>query len=178
MNADSAEARRCIWVASDGDTALVRVTGRASFMLGPCVKELGNALIDRNCRQIVFDLVDCESVDSTFLGVLAGVAARMKKNGPGRITLINLSPALYENISMLGLSRIMDCYETGSSSSEFQRGLGSLGSLSLLPVERSNSDSTRRTVIEAHEALIRSDARNIPRFKNVLTFLRESNKDE
>lgn len=175
MNNDpKKDPSRCIWVATDASNALVRITGRASFATGPAFKRLGSALIEQCCTRLVLDMADCEGADSTFLGVLAGLASRMKKNCNSTIVVINLSPAMYENVCTLGLNRLMDCHEAGRCPEEVQKSLGRLGALDRVDIVKADEKAERETAIEAHENLIRSDSRNLPRFKDVLTFLKES----
>lgn len=166
-------AKRSVWVASDAENAFVVIAERATFAIGPCFKQLGEALIDRRCRRLVIDMAKCSGVDSTFLGVLAGLALRMSRDPGSRMIMINLPPPIYESVCTLGLNRLIDCYEAGKCPAEIQEHLGRLGSLDLMEIGPADPKTARETAIEAHETLVRSDPSNLPRFKDVLTFLRE-----
>ena len=174
MTADPTDPSRSVWVATDADNALVRITGRASFSIGPALKQLGTALIDRQYGRFVLDMAECDGVDSTFLGILAGLALRIKKTCGGTIIMINLPLDIHENVCLLGLNRIIDCHEAGKCPDDVQESLGRLSALNRLDIGQVDAKTTRKTTIEAHEALISSDERNLPRFKDVLTFLRET----
>ena len=65
-------------VATDGNTALVRVQGRGSFKVSAIMKEFATAMIDRGCNALVLDMANCIGMDSTFMGVLAGLAFRRR----------------------------------------------------------------------------------------------------
>ena len=57
-------------------TACVRVAGRANFTSSVDFKRLVQQLQDDGCSEIVLDLRECRLMDSTFLGVLAGIGTR------------------------------------------------------------------------------------------------------
>lgn len=59
--------------------AMVKVNGRVSFRAGPSLKRFGVSAIERGCTQIVFDMEGCLGMDSTFMGVLAGLAFRVRR---------------------------------------------------------------------------------------------------
>jgi anti-anti-sigma regulatory factor len=45
-------------------------------------------MIRRGHREFVVDLGDCELMDSTFMGTLAGVALRLREIGQGELGLL------------------------------------------------------------------------------------------
>ena len=65
-----------LFVADLGSSAVVRITGCANFASSVPFKKLVNGLIERGCAKFTLDLTDCKLMDSTFLGVLVGVAPR------------------------------------------------------------------------------------------------------
>ncbi len=174
MTDDSSNTPECIWVATDDNEAFIRIEGRASFIIGPSLKQLGAHLVESRIKRMIFDMGECSSVDSTFLGVMAGLVPRIRKIQGASIIMINLTPALFENVSTLGLDRIISCFTTGHTPTDIRQLMEKLGSLNCFAVNRPDEKTARKTVIEAHEDLIRSDKRNLLKFKNVLTFLRES----
>ncbi len=178
MTDDSASTPECIWVAVEGMDAFIRITGRASFIIGPSLKQLGTTLIAKQVKRLVVDMESCSNVDSTFLGVLAGLVARMKKSPGASISMINLTPAMFENVSTLGLDRIINCFTSGRTPQDIRQQMERLGLPNCFAVNHADESTARQTVIEAHENLIRSDKRNLSKFKNVITFLKETGGDK
>lgn len=174
MTIDSSDPSRCIWVATDCDDAFVRIKGQASFSTGPTLKQLGAVLIDGLCKRLVLDMEDCQSVDSTFLGVLAGLSSRLKKSAGTPLIMINLSPGIYETVCVLGLNHVINCFKSGECPKNVQENLRRLGTLNRVEIQQVDAKTARETAIEAHENLILSDRRNLSKFKDVLTFLRET----
>ena len=63
-----------VWV--EDKNAWIKITGRASFNSSVDFKTLINGLSQRGFCRFVLDLSDCPLMDSTFLGVLAGMITR------------------------------------------------------------------------------------------------------
>ncbi|MCX7007587.1 MAG: STAS domain-containing protein, partial [Kiritimatiellaeota bacterium] len=76
--------------AAQGAQVWVRVTGRGNFKLGPTLKAYGLSAIQRGCRCLLVDLQPCIAMDSTFMGVLAGLAMHLKTCG-GTVSVLRLS---------------------------------------------------------------------------------------
>ena len=82
--------------------AIVRVVGRGTYKISGALKEFaGRALDDRDIG-VVVDLDACTGMDSTFMGVIAGLAMRLKKVAGGRVILANVSTRLSGLLSTLG----------------------------------------------------------------------------
>ncbi|MBP7275587.1 MAG: STAS domain-containing protein [Kiritimatiellae bacterium] len=150
--------------------ALVRVVGRGTFKISGALKEfVGRALDDRDAG-VVVDLEACTGMDSTFMGVIAGLAMRLKKASGGRVILANVNNRLSELLSTLGLSLLVEVLPPGQAE-------GKLGSLlaqanGLVAVGGASKENTASVMLEAHENLVRASPDNLPKFKDVLEYLR------
>src|SRR3954464_4465114 len=70
------------------DPVVVRIDGRASFMNSGGLKDFFTEMIRQGKRRFVMDFRLCASMDSTFLGVVAGAAIELRRlNPPGHLTL-------------------------------------------------------------------------------------------
>ena len=56
------------------DPVVVRIDGRACFQNSACLRDFVTELVGQGKTRFVFDFLHCTSMDSTFLGVLAGAA--------------------------------------------------------------------------------------------------------
>ena len=176
MTAEPAEISGSLWVAIEPRSAFVRVVGRASFAISPALKQFGTAVVNQSCKRFILDMIECESADSTFLGILAGLSMQTSKNGGGQMIIVNLSPKIYETISNLGLNRITQCYPVGQCPAEMKEKLQHIGQLKQVEIKQAEKKATAETIMEAHTDLIRLDQRNAPRFNDLLSVLRKDMK--
>lgn len=176
MSVSQKEEPRCLWVAIDHDDVFIQVKGRATFAISPSLKQLGSTLIDRPCGRFILDMAECECIDSTFIGVLAGLSMRLKKTTGSSIIIVNLPPDIHETICILGLNQIISCFPTGMCPQDIQNRLQKLSNLNCVEMKPADKNTTKKTMTEAHMNLIQINSQNLPRFKDILTFLQEDSK--
>ena len=161
-------------VAVQGDRALIRVIGRGSFKNSPALKEFSISAIDGGCRRLILDMAQCIGMDSTFMGVLAGLAFRLGRPLDGRIILVNLNERTRGLLATLGLDEAVEAHLTGDMPADLQPLLAAPASaLTDLPSGAPSQLTTAETMLEAHENLVELSAENLPKFKDVLMFLRD-----
>ncbi|AOS45878.1 hypothetical protein Verru16b_02969 [Lacunisphaera limnophila] len=147
------------------DPVVVRIDGRASFLNSAALKDFFTAMIGQGKTRFAVDFKACASMDSTFLGVLAGAAIQLRRlSPPGSLTLVRVGERNLELIRNLGLHRLA-VVDPGQVSIPEQGGQA-LDAKALGEVE------SARMVLEAHENLVATDADNAAKFQDVLTFLR------
>jgi anti-anti-sigma factor len=153
-------------VDAQSDPVVIRIDGRASFQNSACLHDFFTTLIRQKKIRFVMDFQQCTSMDSTFLGVLAGVALELRKHVPqGSLVLCRVGPRNLELLNNLGLHRLLtvDTGETAPS-------LGASAPLECTP-DRGELESAR-LVLAAHENLIAADESNRAKFQDVLAFLK------
>ena len=145
--------------------AYIRVHGRGTFKVGPALKQFGAKAIEQGCSRIVLEMKDCVGMDSTFMGVLAGLSTVMKKTD-GEVILFDLSEKNLFLLKMLGLLHLVRV-DTSLPDASF-------------PVLASHPLATggdkrqmTQNMITAHEDLIEAFPDNIMKFKDVLAYLKE-----
>lgn len=172
-----AAAGDALHVAVAEDHAFIRVIGRGTFKISPALKEFAVRAIDSGCRRIVLDMADCVGMDSTFMGILAGLALRLRKGGAGRVVMVNLKERTRGLLATLGLDEAIDLYVAGGMPVDMQSFFSAEGPvLTPLPTGERSQRETGQTMLEAHENLVKLSPENLPKFKDVLTFLREDLK--
>jgi anti-sigma B factor antagonist len=148
------------------DPILVRIEGRASFLNSAGLKDFFTEMIREGKSRFVVDFKRCTSMDSTFLGVLAGAALQLRKlTPPGVLTLARVEERNLELIHNLGLHRIARL-DQGDFKSTSQPPTQALAGAKPGEIE------SARLVLEAHESLIAADSANAGKFQDVLAFLR------
>lgn len=172
---DSKQPEDRISVAIVQRIALVRVDGRGSFKVSTSLKEFVQAAIEGGAQTAVVDLGNCISMDSTFMGVLAGAAGRIRTKNQGRVVLLNLSTKTRTLISTLGLDQVVQAHDAGATPEQFRPYVDGTSLADLAPRTESKL-TTATTMLEAHETLVALTPENAPRFKDVVEFLREDLK--
>jgi anti-sigma B factor antagonist len=159
-------------VAILGNLALVDVHGRGTFNLGAVLKQFGvAALAKHRCDRVIMNMADCETMDSTFMGVIAGLAMRIKRDREGSLTMVNLSERTSQLLSTLGLDRVVSAFRVEESPHEdvtlFERS-EDLAAASDLPVDRAEKV---KTMLDAHKDLVAVAPENLARFQDVIEYL-------
>ncbi|ACB75967.1 STAS domain-containing protein [Opitutus terrae] len=148
------------------DPAVVRVNGRACFQNSACLREFVTEMLRQQKTRFVFDFQNCSSMDSTFLGVLAGIALELKKvPGGGSLVLARMGPRNLELVRNLGLHRLLTV-ETGDFPMTFD------AQATPIPCRDQTELDHARLVLEAHENLVTADESNRAKFQDVLAFLK------
>jgi len=167
-----------IEVARQGATVYLRVLGRATFTVGPVLKQFGTAAIEEGCTRMVLDASACEGMDSTFIGVLAGMATRLARQAGGTMLMLNVPDKLFEVLNTLGLNQLMECRRMGAAPEQLLEPPLTAQSLSPIAAVSADLQTTQNVMLEAHTDLAAVSAENQLRFKDVLTYLREDVKPD
>src|ERR1041384_1656068 len=104
----NAPANLSVWV---GDSMVcIRIAGRASFHCSVDFKTLVNRLWQKGQTLFVLDLTECHLMDSTFLGVMAGLGLKFGQessvNGPAHIKLLIPSNRISDLLESLGIAHL------------------------------------------------------------------------
>jgi anti-sigma B factor antagonist len=159
-------AKPTFLVDAYADPVVVRIEGRASFANSGSLKDFVTEMIRQGKTRFVVDFAACTSMDSTFLGVLAGAALELRRlKPPGSLTLARVGERNLELIRNLGLHRLTTV-DAGDYRMEFS------GSARALDQKARDEVASARLVLEAHENLVNADAANAAKFQDVLAFLR------
>ena len=159
-------AKPTFLVDAYADPVLVRIEGRASFANSGGLKDFFTEMTRQGKTRFVVDFQQCASMDSTFLGVLAGAAIELRrKTPPGTLTLTRVGERNLELIRNLGLHRLTTV-DAGAFPMNFVVWSQALDNKAKTEIE------SARLVLEAHENLISADANNAAKFQDVLAFLR------
>jgi anti-anti-sigma regulatory factor len=174
------QAPQGITVAANAGGVHVRVAGRGTFQNGQPLRRYAQERIDHGCGQFVIDLGECLGMDSTFLGVLAGIGLRLNQSGkPGCVQIINAGSRNTELLQTLGLDRLFSI-NTGPGDHVVAHSLGNASFQKLpdtdvgVPARPLSKHDTADLMLEAHDNLIRADQRNLTKFKDLTQFLREN----
>jgi len=148
------------------DPVVVRVEGRACFQNSPGLRDFVGEMLKQGRVRFVVDFQHCTSMDSTFLGVLAGIALELRKqNPPGSLVVARAGPRNLELIRNLGLHRLLTV-------DEGELPAPSANGRMALPHSAGGELEKARHVLESHEHLVAADEGNRAKFQDVLSFLK------
>jgi anti-anti-sigma regulatory factor len=154
------------------EPVIVRVLGRACFLNSAPVKALFEQLMKDGRRRFIVDFKACTGMDSTFLGILAGLAIQlMRAEEKGSVVLTRLGARNTELIKNLGLHRLMLLDEGEATGGE--------GDFVQVPAGMPLSElENARMVLNAHENLVELDESNQSKFQDVISFLKNQVESE
>lgn len=148
------------------DPVVVRVEGRASFQNSACLRDFIAEMLRRGKTHFVLDFQHCASMDSTFLGVLAGAALELRKTAPtGSLVVARVGQRNLELMRNLGLHRLLTLDAAGVVPAADHCNTA-------LAAPPPSEVESARMVLEAHENLVNADESNRTKFQDVLAFLR------
>jgi anti-anti-sigma factor len=148
--------------------ACVKIVGRANFNSSIDFRTLIGELRQKGYSYFVLELSECALMDSTFLGVLAGLGTR-KGQGEQTIELLNPNARiteLLENLGILSLFKVSHGNDALPADAKLE---------ARNPDEHGKLETTE-ACIEAHRTLMEVNPANIPKFKDVTQFLMEDVK--
>jgi len=153
-------------VDAHSDPVLIRIEGRVSFQNCACLRDFVTHMRLNGKSRFLIDFLRCASMDSTFLGVLAGLALDLRRASPrGSLVLARVGPRNLELIRNLGLHRLLTV-DAGNGSADSEACNAALDC-----PERNELDSAR-LVLEAHENLVTANEANRSKFQDVLEFMK------
>ncbi len=153
-----------------------RVVGRGTFQNSQPLRQFAMEKIDQGQEEFVIDLGSCQGMDSTFLGMLAGIGLRLRQRGPTTsIHIVNINAHNLGLLQILGLDRLFLINDANAPASLSEAECHRLPDTDISQLEHPlGKDETTDLMIEAHGNLVRADPRNTPRFKELAGFLREA----
>lgn len=151
-----------VQVGIGGPNVWVRVNGRGTFQNSTGMKEFAAEMVRRGHREFIVDLRNCELMDSTFMGTLAGIAMRL--GAEGKLHVVHPNARCRQVLKNLGLDRIVSVEEESTAPAPGEPLRDAEG--------HPPREAKRETIIEAHENLVAADPANAVRFKDVIDFLK------
>jgi anti-anti-sigma regulatory factor len=162
-----------VWVG-DG-LVCVKIAGRASFQCSVDFKTLINKLREQGHKRFVLEVSECQLMDSTFLGVLAGLGLKFSEERNGRdsasLELLNPNDRIFDLIENLGINHLFHFHKGAAPAAGELSPVGN-------PAGGPDRRETTRTCLEAHRLLMEINPANVAKFKDVTNFLEEDLKKQ
>ena len=150
------------------DIIAIKVVGRGTHLNSPSLQEVADEFFALNAAtRFIVDLAECPSMDSTFMGTIAGITLRQRSAHSGLTIVLHANEQNRRLLDVLGLSRVLEFRDDGAEcprNTEYVEGINP---------EMSRMERTLH-MIDAHERLLNIDTSNEVKFQGVLESLRES----
>jgi anti-anti-sigma factor len=155
--------------------AWIRVGGKGNLHNSPRLLSFAKCMIDKGEARLVVDLEDCPVMDSTFMGTLTGISRRLRSVDGGELEVINANERNRDLIESLGLDFILTLDTEGTSWQEERRSISKHFRELAIELEPEELTKEERTefILEAHENLTEANPENVPRFEDVICYLRQ-----
>ena len=98
----------------EGNVATFKIIGVGTFQTAVGFKATYNELLADGVRDFVLDLGECDLLDSTFLGIILGLALKVRQLAPpGRVHIVKPNEMLRSLFRGTGLDQIFEMNEPG-----------------------------------------------------------------
>lgn len=152
-----------ILVGEEGTTVFVRVDGRGTHLNSHLLKEYMLGCIDQTDRDFQIDLAACVYMDSTFLGMLAGLGIKVRARSKKPIRIVNINERVLGMLQGLGIDHLFAITQSATTKLD----------LTKLSGQEISKSAKSREMLEAHERLVEVDPSNQAKFRDVITLLKE-----
>lgn len=111
---------------------------------------------------VVVDLCTAQGIDSTTLGLLAGLALHVRENFGFTPAIYSCDPGINRLLRSMAFQTLFDLHEEACNDAE---------DVAEIPAVRGGEAAVKEQVIEAHKVLMGVSEENHDRFKDLLTAL-------
>ncbi len=156
-------------VCATNNEVYVQIREKASYLNCSPLRSFLHEMVHEGNRLFVIDFQNCSSMDSTFLGILVGLALQLRKSQEGgNLTLLNLIGRNLETVKNLGIHKI------ATVSSDF---VSSPNELEELKVKSKSDKASPELIYKAHKTLLDLNEKNSKIFKDVVNYLEQKVED-
>ena len=146
---------------------VLNFSGSISVPLSPDLSAFGESLLgDPELEGVVIDLTDVKSIDSTALGLLANIAAGVRKLGLDQPVIISTDANVSRTLEVTGFAQVFHIIEVLPDSV-----VDSCPGHIELPSVDSNESEICEKVLTAHRALMQLNENNRNTFRPVVIAL-------
>jgi anti-sigma B factor antagonist len=162
-------SENAILVAQHDGFTWIRCEGKGSFLTSPALKDFAEARIANGERCLVVDLGGCSGMDSTFMGTLAGLSARLTVLN-GKVQVADASERNRRSLEDLGLDFLLEIDPPVAvwrgKVEEIRAGLSPVSSHG-----QPGSLERAKHVLDAHKILSSANSENAKKFAGVVNLL-------
>jgi len=151
-----------IEVGCDDDLVVIVVHGAGNLFNSYPLQDFLVTAFENAVSGVIVNLADCRAVDSTFMGVMAGLSHTLADRGLPRLRVANATAEVREALQRLGITYLVD----------MEQGAVPCASATELLEEPDLSKLQRgEHMLEAHERLMALSEENHARFASLISTL-------
>lgn len=149
------------------DAVVIRIKGYANYLNASVLSNFLKRMQDLHHKRYCILFEECDGLDSTCLGVLAGLLLRLKKEN-GICLFCGLKPRPLECVRMVGLDKFACIVEETPFSVLAGQDMNKNIS------DKNEAQITPELVLQAHKFLLELNAHNKVRFQDVISLLEKT----
>jgi len=153
--------------------ALVKLIGRGTFKNSAPFKEFIEYAGVSKGKCLVLDMTDCVNLDSTFMGIVAGISGHYSIKSLPKPILINVSEKTRDNLCHLGVASVVNMMTLSECPEEIRNLVEETPVADELELKDLDKLSQAEMMLEAHEKLVEIHEKNVSEFQDVLDYLRK-----
>lgn len=157
-----------IEVGTANNKAFVRIKGRGDFQNSQILKDFIHTVLEKGLSDLLIDLKECKTMDSTFMGVLAGTALELKNKHQKRLTLYRVDEHNLKLLTTLGIHIFMNVVPNVPEANA--------PTFEILQPRPPSKREMATEMLTAHATLMDLSEENKIKFKDVYEFLKEEIK--
>ena len=144
------------------DTIFIMIEGNATMKNSKTLSDLLKKIFDGEKKNLVFEMSNCNYLDSTFLGLIAKCALEIKKKWNSTLYIMNASNMVMNGLKQTGIDKFIEKLEDKN--------------LDIEGTEIEKSDFSERKdktlyILEMHKTLVDLNDKNKETFKNVVDMI-------
>lgn len=153
--------------AKQGNTYILKLIGEVRYTMGCALGDFLDGIFhSADCHQIIIDLTETVSIDSTSLGLLAKIAKFNLQRCAHKTTLLSTNPDINQVLESMGFYEIFEISDSGEMITS---------ALEELEIHPPHKEELTRIIYEAHQTLSELNPRNKEAFQGVMDSLRSQN---
>lgn len=144
------------------DSIIIQIQGEANYQNAGVLDEFLKNTLQLNYKKYCFFFEKCMQIDSTCLGILAGLLLQLKKVD-GVCLFCGLQERQLSVIKMLGLDKLAHIVPTSAPEENCKE--------QLQPLASEEGGSSPELILQAHRFLMEIESRNKIHFQSVISLL-------
>lgn len=149
---------------------VLRYTGDIRYTLSPSLEKFIDRLFARSSpRGFVIDVCAADGIDSTNLGLMAGIANQMRKLKDARVTIVSDRADINELLASMGFDDVFDIVNSGTDVPPEDEAI---------PLAAPRAAALSRTVLRAHRTLMALNETNRELFRDVVALMEQKEAGE
>lgn len=149
-------------VGEFADKIFIKIEGNATMKNSKTLEDLFKKIFEGEQKDIIFDMENCNYMDSTMLGLIAKTAIKLRQSWKIPIYAINATNTILTGWKSTGIDKLLVILEGVSNDADMT---------SLDTKDFKDKDEKTRHILEAHKTLMDLSEENKQVFKNVVNLL-------